>query len=184
MKINISTAIATALLLSLLPVQAQDKKRVSPHETASATIAGAAIKIVYGRPYTKDPKTGEMRKIWGGLVPFGQVWRMGADEATILTTDHDLSLGGTMVPAGTYSLFLQPEESGDAALIVNKQTGQWGTKHEAGQDFARIALKKNSLAPAANQFTIAIDQDASGASGTLRLQWDTTEYSTPIKAEK
>ncbi|MEO5754871.1 MAG: DUF2911 domain-containing protein [Chthoniobacterales bacterium] len=184
MKTKISLAVVTALLLTILPSQAQEKKRVSPHETVSATIDGASIKIVYGRPYTKDPKSGEMRKIWGGLVPFGEVWRMGADEAAILTTDKDLTIGGTKIPAGSYSLFLQPEENGDAALIVNKQTDQWGTKHDAGQDLTRVAMKKNPLAPAVDQFTITLDQGKSGAGGMLHLKWETTGYSTTIETEK
>ena len=105
----ISTTI-TLLLGAALALHAQEEKRISPHETVSASIDGAQIKIVYGRPYTKDPKTGVMRKIWGGLVPFGQIWRMGADEATLLTTDHAIDLGGAKIPAGSYSLYLQPEE--------------------------------------------------------------------------
>lgn len=181
---KISSAIITLLLLAAFPLHAQEKKRVSPHETVSATIDGAQIKIVYGRPYTKDPKSAEMRKIWGGLVPFGQVWRMGADEATVLTTDHDLNLGGTKIPAGSYSLYLQPEESGAAKLIVNKQTGQWGTKHDESQDLAKIDMKKNPLASPVSQFTVALDKNPSSAGGTLQLKWETTVYSAPVTAQK
>lgn len=181
------TAKVTALfaLLSLLtlgPLQAE-KPRISPHETVAATIDGAAIKIVYGRPYTKDPKSGAARKIWGGLVPFGQVWRMGADEATMLTTDHDLDLGGTKIPAGSYTLFMQPAEDGTAKLIVNKQTGQWGTKHDTSQDFAKIDLKKSSLSTPVDQFTISLEKAAS-AGGTLSLKWENAEYTAPITAQK
>jgi Protein of unknown function (DUF2911) len=176
-------ALVAVCLLTALPLHAQEKKRISPHETVSATIDGAQIKIVYGRPYTKDPKTGVMRRIWGELVPFGQVWRMGADEATLLTTDHDLTLGDAKIPAGTYSLFLQPEENGAAKLIVNKQTGQWGTKHDAAQDFATIEMKKTPLASPVNQFTITLAKN-SGGGGMLRLQWESTEYSAPITAPK
>ena len=179
-KLSLVTVILS--LFVALPLSAQEHKRVSPHETVSATIDGAAIKVVYGRPYTKNPKTGEMRKIWGGLVPFGQVWRMGADEATILTTDRDLDLGGTKIPAGSYSLYLQPEEEGSAKLIVNKQTGQWGTKHDAGQDFAKIEMKKDPLTPAVDQFTIMLEKAPNG--GMLRLRWESTEYSAPITVKK
>ena len=178
------TAVALLLLVPFLPARAQEHQRVSPHETVSATIDGANIKIVYGRPYTRDPKTKEMRKIWGGLVPFGQVWRMGADEATLLTTDHDIAIGGTRIPAGSYSLFLQPEENGTAKLIVNKQTGQWGTKYDASQDFARMDMQRNDLAPAADQFTITIDKSTSGEGGTLRLKWERFAYSAPITVPK
>lgn len=177
-----SSAILSLLLLAALPLHAQEKKRISPHETVSASIDGAQIKIVYGRPYTKDPKSGEPRKIWGGLVPYGEVWRMGADEATLLTTDHDLDLGGTKVPAGSYSLYLQPEENGSAKLIVNKQTGQWGTKHDADQDFAKIDMKKSALSSPVNQFTVSLDKNSAG--GTLRLKWENTAYEAPIAAQK
>ncbi len=177
--LKLCSALVTLLFLAALPLQAQEKKRVSPHETVEATIDGAQIKIVYGRPYTKDPKSGEMRKIWGGLVPYGQVWRMGADEATLLTTDKDVDLGGTKVPAGSYTLFLQPEEKGPAKLIVNRQTGQWGTKHDKSQDLATVELKKSALNAPVNQFTIVLEKD-----GMMRLQWESTEYSAPIKAQK
>ena len=162
---------------------AQDKPRVSPHETISADIDGAKVTIVYGRPYTKDPKTGAPRKIWGELVPFGKVWRTGADEATLLTTTEALDIGGTSIPAGTYSLFTLPEQSGGAKLIVNKQTGQWGTKYDEKQDLARIDMKKDSVAKPVDQFAMAIEKNPAGG-GTLKLTWESTQYSVSLKAKK
>src|SRR5580692_10513652 len=100
-----------AIMGSTLPLMAQ-QKRVSPHETTGAAIDGNRVTIVYGRPYTKDPKSGEPRKIWGGLVPYGKVWRMGADEATLLITEQPIKFGDTTVPAGAYTLFMFPQESG------------------------------------------------------------------------
>ena len=156
---------------------AQEKKpRVSPHETVNATVGDAKITIVYGRPYSKDPKSGEKRKIWGTLVPYNQVWRMGADEATILTTDKDITIGGTAVAAGSYSLYLWPTEAG-AKLIVNKQTGQWGTKYDEKQDLARIDLKKAVSDKSVDQFTIAVEGNA------LKLMWEETQYSAELKAK-
>ena len=167
--------VVTALALTS-PLFAEDKKpRVSPHETVNASVGDAKITIVYGRPYTKDPKSGEKRKIWGGLVPYGKVWRLGADEATILTTDKDISIGGTPIKAGSYSLYLLPSESG-AKLIVNKQTGQWGTKYDESQDLVRIDLKKEAAEKPVDQFTIAIDN------GVLKLMWEDTQYSAQIKS--
>jgi Protein of unknown function (DUF2911) len=161
---------------------ADDKPRVSPHETITANIDGSEVTIVYGRPYTKDPKTGAPRKIWGELVPFGKVWRTGADEATLLTTKEPLDIGGTTIPAGTYSLFTLPEESG-GKLIVNKQTGQWGTKYDEKQDLARIEMKKQVFDKPVDQFTIAIEKNPAGG-GALKLTWETTQYSVPLKAVK
>jgi hypothetical protein len=158
---------------------AQDKKPISPHETVNAAIDGADIKIAYGRPYTKDPKTGEMRKIWGGLVPYGKVWRTGANEATLLTTSKALDFGGTTLPAGTYSLFSQPEENGTAKLIINKQTGQWGTKYDEKQDFARVDMKKSELSAPVDQFTMSVDKNSSGG-GVISLKWEKAEYTVPF----
>jgi hypothetical protein len=178
MKLIRSTLFAfTALALTGSTLFAQDKPRVSPHETVNATVGDAKITIVYGRPYTKDPKSGEKRKIWGGLVPYSKVWRMGADEATLLTTDKDITIGGTAIAAGTYSLYLWPEEGG-AKLIVNKQTGQWGTKYDEKQDLVRIDLKKQAADKPVDQFTIAVD------GGTLKLMWEDTQFTAPIAAKK
>lgn len=175
------------LLLSLSLVAAsfafaEDKPRVSPHETVTADIDGSEVTIVYGRPYTKDPKTGAPRKVWGELVPFGKVWRTGADEATLLTTKQPLDIGGTSVPAGTYSLYTLPEANG-AKLIVNKQTGQWGTKYDEKQDLARIDMKKEAATKPADQFTIAIEKNPAGG-GTLKMTWENTQYSVALKAKK
>ena len=181
MKIVKSSLIVATILAVVLPVMAQ-RKRVSPHETVSATIDGSKVTIVYGRPYTKDPKTGEPRKIWGKLVPYGKVWRTGADQATTLTTEKDLDIGGTTVPAGKYTLYTLPEEGGTSKLVINKQTGQWGTVYKEDQDFARVDLKKETLEKPVDQFTMAIEPGASGG-GTLKMMWDTTQYSVPLKAK-
>ncbi len=177
----IATIIATAL-----PVMAQ-RKRVSPHETISAAIDGNKITIVYGRPYSNDPKTGEIRKIWGGLVPYGKVWRTGADEATLLTTEQPIVLGGTTIPAGTYSLFTLPAADGTAKLIVNKRTGQWGIpykeQNEATNELARIDLKKAALDKTVDQFTMAIEPNPAGG-GVLKMMWENTGFSVPFTVKK
>lgn len=180
-KLQAFVAIA-AIVASTLPLAAQ-QKRVSPHETVGAVIDGSRVTITYGRPYTKNPKTGETRKIWGGLVPYGKVWRLGADEATKLTTQKALAFGSTTVPAGTYSLYLLPQEDGSAKLIINKQVGQWGTQYDEKQDLARIDLKKQALDKPASQLTIAITAPSSGG-GLLSIQWESTEYTAPFTVQK
>jgi hypothetical protein len=178
MKLIRSTLlIIPALVLSASLLSAEEKPRVSPHETVNASVGDAKITIVYGRPYSKDPKSGAKRKIWGALVPFGKVWRMGADEATLLTTDKEITIGGTAIAPGTYSLYLWPEEGG-AKLIVNKQTGQWGTKYDEKQDLVRIDLKKLTVDKPVDQFTIAV------ADGVLKLMWEETQFSASIAAKK
>src|SRR5580658_9365696 len=111
----------------------------------SAFIDKNRVTITYGRPYTKSPKTGEMRKIWGGLVPYGAIWRTGADEATLLITQKPITIGDATVPAGAYTLFTLPNEDGTAKLVINKQIGQWGVgnkSYDEKQDLARVDLKK------------------------------------------
>src|ERR1700683_30924 len=113
-----------ALVIATLPTLAQ-QKRISPHETISGVIDGSRVTVVYGRPYTKNPKTGEPRKIWAALIPNGQIWRTGADEATLLITQKPIVFGDSTIPAGAYTLWTLPAEDGTAKLIINKQIGQW-----------------------------------------------------------
>ena len=179
------TILATTLLGSL-PAMAQ-QKRVSPHETLSAHLPGGAVMLVYGRPYAKNPKGDDVRKIWGGVVPFGEVWRTGADEATLFITEQPLEIGGTTVPAGAYSLYTLPMADGSAKLIINKQVGQWGTQYEESKDLARVDLKKSATDKMVDQFTMAIDRngDAKTATGgTIKMMWENTEYSVPFTIKK
>jgi hypothetical protein len=174
-----------AITFITLPLMAQ-QKRVSPHETVSAVVDGNRVTVVYGRPYTKDPHTGEMRKIWGGLVPYGKVWRTGADEATLLITQKPIMFGDTAVPAGAYTLFTLPQEDGSAKLIINKQVGQWGVgpgSYDEQQDLARIDLKKDVLDKPADQLTIAISKNSSGG-GVLKIIWEVTQYSAAFTVQK
>ena len=171
-----------AIAVSTLPLMAQ-QKRVSPHETVSAVIDGNRVTVVYGRPYTKDPKSGEARKIWGGLVPYGKVWRTGADEATTLTTQKPIVFGDTTIPAGAYTLYTLPQEDGSAKLIVNKQLGQWGTQYDEKQDLARIDLKKDALEKPLDQLAIAVAKNPSGG-GVLKIMWEDTQYSAAFTVQK
>ena len=189
--------LAAALLVAVALVDAspamaqaakkKQRQRLSPHETVTATIDGDEVKLVYGRPYTKKPGTTEVRKIWGGLVPYDKVWRTGADEATLFTTAKPLMIGDLNLPAGTYSLFTVPSADGSAKLIVNKRTGQWGIpydeKKEATNELARVPLKKETLDKPVDQFTMAIEKGPSGG-GVLKMMWETTEYSVPFTVKE
>jgi hypothetical protein len=148
-----------------MPVAAQPPG--SPHETVNGTVDGAKVSIEYGRPYTRG------RKIVGGLVPYGRVWRTGADQATTLTTDAPLVIGGAKVPAGKVTLYTLPS-AGGWKLIINKQTGQWGTEYNEAQDLARVDLSTKALTSPVDQFTIKIE------GGKLVLAWELTELSVPI----
>jgi hypothetical protein len=186
-----SLAVAATLVFST-PAMAQaakkkSRQRVSPHQTVTATVAGNELKLVYGRPFTTKPGTSEVRKIWGGLVPFGKVWRTGADEATLLTTKEPIEIGGFSLAAGTYSLFTVPAEDGTAKLIINKKTGQWGIPYreaaEKANELARVDLKKTTLDKPVDQFTMAIEP-ASGGGGELKMMWENTQYSVPFTVKK
>jgi hypothetical protein len=174
-----------AIIACVSPLMAQ-QKRISPHETVSKAIDGNRVTIIYGRPYTKDPTTGQNRKIWGELVPYGEVWRTGADEATLLITQKPIIIGGTTIPAGAYTLRTLPNEDGTAKLIINKQIGQWGIgpgSYDQEQDVARIDLKKDVLDAPVDQFTIAISKNPSGG-GVLSMMWESTAFSAPFTVQK
>lgn len=175
--------IAAAAILCVSPAMAQ-QKRVSPHETVSTVVDGSRVTVVYGRPYTKDPKSGENRKIWGTLVPYGKVWRTGADEATLLITQKPLVMGKTTIPAGAYTLFTLPAEDGSAKLVINKQVGQWGLQYDEKQDLARIDMKKDALDEPVDQFTMAVAKNASGGGGVLKMMWEKAQYSVPFTVQQ
>lgn len=163
---------------------AAPRARISPHEVISLKVDGNRVTIIYGRPYSKDPKTAAVRKIWGELVPYGKVWRTGSDEATTLITQQAIDLGGTTVPAGTYTLFTVPQADGSAKLVINKETGQWGVDpyHEANE-FARVDLKKDTLNASLDQFVMALEKNPSGGS-ILKMAWETTQFSVPFTVKK
>ncbi len=174
--------LAVSILVTAGPAMAQ-RRRLSPHETIKAEIDGDQISITYGRPYTKNPRTGEVRKIWGGLVEYGKPWRLGADEATTLITEKPIEIGGAKVPAGTNTLYMVPVETGTSKLAISTKTGQWGIPVDETKDLARVDLKKESLDKPVDQFTMAIDKNPSGG-GLLKMMWENTQYSVPITVQK
>ena len=181
--------IAAAMLAGAVSLSAQQPKKVastggnSPHETTSALIDGNRVTITYGRPFTKDPKTGEPRKIWGGLVPWDRAWRTGADEATVLMTQKPLVIGETTIPAGAYTLYLIPSESGTSKLAFSKSLGAWGVPVDEKNDLARVDLKKEPMEKANDQFTMAVAKNPSGG-GLIKLMWDNTQFSVPFTVKK
>lgn len=172
-----------ALILNSSHLAAQSL-RTSPHETISRLVDGNRITIVYGRPYSKDSATGETRRIWGSLVPYGKVWRVGADEATLFITQQAIDLGGTWVGPGAYTLFALLESDGSAKLILNKQIGQWGLQYDPKQDFASIPMKRESTPELVEQFQIVIDKDFETGVGMLRLMWENTQFTVPFTVRK
>jgi len=147
-----------------------EQERVSPHESVSVMLNGKNVTIEYGRPYMKG------REIFGGLVPLGEVWRTGADEATTLATEGDLMVGTLHVPAGKYSLFTIPGESA-WILIVNKTAEQWGAfDYDESQDLGRTEMTVSALSEPLEEFTITIEPTGDNE-GALKMSWDQTEAS-------
>ncbi len=171
------------LLAAVLLYAQQDKsKRPSPPGTATATFPdGKKITVDYSRPKINDPKTGQPRKIFGELVPYDKEWRTGANEATTFVTDANLKVGDLSVPAGHYTLYTIPGET-EWTIIINKQTGQWGTVYQQEQDLGRTKVKSEKTPSTVQEFTISFDP-ASGKSTKLNLEWENTKVSVPITEE-
>ena len=178
MKVARLSIIAMLALITAVAVAQEKKPPLSPPGTATFAFAdGKTITINYSRPSMRG------RTIFGGLVPYGQVWRTGANAATTLKTDVDLTIGGASVPAGTYTLYSIPEEK-KWTLIINKETGQWGTKYDQAQDLARVEMKVSKPANGAfEQFTIGFDQNGA-AKAVLKLEWADTLAKVDVAEKK
>ena len=151
-----------AVLLTIAPLMAQQ----SPLAETSATIAGKAIRIQYAAPSMRG------RKIFGGLEPYGRVWRAGANDATALHTDANLDIGGLAVPKGDYTLFVYLDPN-QWQLIVSKQTGEWGLDYNQSHDLGRV--KMNMSKPAKPIETYKMTLSSPGANkAKLELGWENT----------
>jgi hypothetical protein len=140
---------------------------------ASQLVGPSRIEIEYGQPHRRG------RTVFGELVPFGRVWRAGANLATHLHTDVEVRIGETMIPRGSYSLYILPEE-GNWTLIVNSRNREWGTVYSQEHDVARIPMTLRTLGEPLESFTIWLIPSAeAAAAGELRMAWDTIEASVP-----
>ena len=168
-----SLAVLVLVVAATMVRAQQDKsKRPSPPATAKCEIAGGkSITIDYSSPRKKG------RVIFGDLVPYGQVWRAGANEATTFVTTGDLMVGSAHIPAGSYTIFAIPDKS-KWTLVISKKTGEWGTAYPGEkEDLARVDMKVASGAAMEN-FTISFDKGAKGC--TLKMAWDTTVASVDV----
>jgi Protein of unknown function (DUF2911) len=174
---RLSLFVATTIAALAVIMSAQDNKPASPPGTAMLKFDdGKTVTIQYSRPFMRG------RKIFGGLVPYDEVWRTGANAATSLKTEADLNMGGTHVPAGSYTLYTLPTMN-SWKLIINKQTGQWGTEYNPSQDLARVDMKVAQRPSALEEFTISFDK-TSGNAATLKLEWANTIASVDVKESK
>jgi len=154
-----------------------NRSRVSPHESTKATIDGADLSIVYGRPSVRG------RKIFGALVPYDEIWCPGADEATMLSTGRPLQFGDVRLMAGEYSLWILPTAT-TWTLIFNSEAHTFHTRHDSSRDVGKIRLQKASIATPVEQLTFTIEKSATGAGGNIAMTWATTRVAAPFVVVK
>ena len=150
----------------------QERKILSPRDSVILTLDTSVIAISYSRPSMRG------RTIMGDLVPWNRVWRTGANQATHIRTSSDIRLGDMPVPAGSYTLWTIPSPSG-WTVILNKQTGQWGTQYDERQDLARFRVASRRLSALCDTFTIALSKTGK-RSGVLTLMWERTSVTVPF----
>jgi hypothetical protein len=171
---KISILSLSVLLVAGIAVAEEARKPLSPAAHAGAILNSKKISIDYSAPSKRG------RAIMGALVPYDKVWRTGANAATTLTTEGDLMIGKVHVPAGTYTLYTIPGEK-EWTLIINKQTGQWGTEYDATKDLGRTKLDVTKLAKPVETFRIAVVPD-NKTQAKLKLTWENTEASVRVLA--
>ena len=176
LKKMMMAAVVTMMSVSAVAqMDAPKKAAPSPAASALVTLGGKAVSIAYSAPSMRG------RVIMGGLVPYGTIWRTGANAATTLTTATDLKIGSLKVPAGTYTLYTLPSE-GKWLLVVSKQTGQWGTVYTLEQDLGRTEMKKDKLASPQELMSITFEK-TEGKHTQLHIRWENTDVWVPVEAE-
>jgi hypothetical protein len=151
----------------------QQMGTLSPRDSVAARVNGADVSVAYGRPSLRG------RPI-ATLTPAGQVWRTGANEATHFRTDRDLMVGGTRVPAGSYTVWTIPGPD-RWTVIFNRQTGQWGTTYDPAQDLARIPVTpRRTSGDPVEQLTLRFDESGCGEGGSLVIDWENLQVSLPF----
>jgi hypothetical protein len=151
------------------------QQQLSVRDTVRATIGAATFSVDYGRPLARG------RTLLGDVISYDRVWRTGANAATQFTTSAPIALAGLSLPAGTYTLWTAPHVRG-VELIVNKQTGQWGTEYSRAQDLGKAPMKSDSVDTPVEKFTISID-GSDARHGTLAMAWGTFRWTAPIMVQ-
>ena len=148
--------------------------QLSGAETAEFSFNNTDFRVEYGSPQKRG------RSLFGGIVPWGERWRTGANRATHFYTSSDLMFGNLEVPAGEYTLFTIPEPDG-GTLIINKQTGQNGQSYDKSRDLGRVPMQISTQDEETEAFTIKVEETESG--GALKLIWGNTVFSTDFTFE-
>jgi hypothetical protein len=184
---NCVAGLLTLVLAVAVAAQQDKSKRPSPPGQAEVTLQGQQITVDYSRPKIRNPKTGEPRHIFGSgtgfVVPYGKVWRLGANEATTMKTQANLDINGKQLPAGTYTLFAIPNED-HWTLIVSKKTGEWGIPYPGDEyDLFRTDVPTSKLDSPVQEFTISFEKSGDDAA-TMNMDWENTRVSAPIKVAR
>jgi hypothetical protein len=145
----------------------------SPSVTEKATLGGKLVVVLYSSPRRRN------RTILGTVVPYDQVWRTGANQATTIVTDDAFDVGGTSIPGGSYSLWTEPKKDGSVDLIINGQYGQWGTNYDSTRNVARVPMKVSTASSPQENFSMTLTP-TNGSSGELKIAWDTFVWTVPI----
>jgi hypothetical protein len=166
------------LMLSVLAAAQMggEKQRPSPAATAQCKFGdGKSIKVAYSSPRAKG------RKIFGGLVPYGEPWRTGANEATAFVTDANLTIGGKDIPVGSYTMFTVPNQD-KWTLIISKKTGEWGIPYPEGEDLARADMSVSKTSGPVENFSISFHEMGMGCH--MYLDWENTRATIEITEKK
>ncbi len=166
--------LAFLVVASSFGMNAQEalQPKPSPMYMTRANVGDAQLAIVYSRPHKKD------REIFGNLVPYGEVWRLGANEAVLITLTADINFAGTIVPAGSYNLYAIPGED-EWTLIFSSRINEWGAyRYSEANDVARIAVPVTSSPTSYEAFTISAESETEDQ--VITIMWDTTAVVIPI----
>lgn len=170
--------LSSMILLFTVAAYAQmsGQKRPSPPAKTECKFSdGKSIHVAYSSPRAKG------RKIFGGLVPYGQPWRTGANEATTFVNDVDVTIGGKTVPAGNYTMFTVPEQN-KWTLIISKKTGEWGIPYPEGEDLMRADMSVSKTSAPVEDFTISFHEMGNGCH--MYLDWEDTRATVEITEKK
>ena len=162
-------------LCSFVAAAQETKAPASPPATATAKIGAADVTIKYSSPSVKG------RKVWGELVPYGKVWRTGANEATTITFSKDVTIEGQPLKAGTYALFTVPAEK-EWTIVFNKTAKQWGAfKYEEAQDALRVKVKPTTTVTMNERLKIDVTPKGKNA-GVVTIMWENIAVPFNVKA--
>ena len=172
----VTAAVALCAVSMSAGVRKQPPNKLSPEAMTTVQLGGNKVTIEYSAPSARG------RKVEGGLIPYDKVWRAGADSATTLINDADIMIGSLLVPAGTHTIYVAATD-GAWKLIINKQTGQWGTEYSEDQDLGRVDMTVKKTGTPVETFKMDLAKSGNKAA-VLSLMWGSTTATVPVTLAK